>query len=713
MPSEKIQAILEAGNIADLLDDDVLNAIGDKVVRGYEYDSASRAEWFADVEAAIDMAKLKKQSKDFPWKNAANIRMPIIATAATQFAARTYPEIVKNGRVVHYATVGKEKAEQPVPPQQPMPQQGGQPPIAPPQPVVGGAKEQRAKRVARFTNWQLLVETNDWEISTDKLLTVLPIVGTVFRKTYFNMSKLRIVSEFCLPNEIVLHNNVESLESARRVSHVLTRNKNDILGDMRAGIYKEYTTEELQLFETEDFELEDHKLIEQHCFFDLDDDGYEEPYIVTVHQETLKVLRIVARFDPDGVAYNDKNQIISIEPVHYFTDYHFLPNPDGSYYSMGFGTLLLSLNRTVNSVTNMLLNAGALASLQGGFIGKGLKARGGDFNLKPGQWQPIDSFGGNIKENIVPISYKEPSTVLFQLLGFMMEHIDRLTSVTEALSGTERAQNAPATTILSLIEQGLKVFTAIMRRQYWSFKKEFTKIHRLNRIYLSPEKYANVVDEEIEVVANEQGIPVITDFEETSFDIAPVADPNISSDAQRGARVDYLIKLLDQPQFGGLVNPAMVLQYAIQSADIPNPESFIQAPPPPTPPIELLQLQLDGHKMEMDKEQQFKEFQRQSVLDQATIDLYQGQIRQYEATAAKMMAEVNNITDEAGIKKIQLQLQEISEANKKATEDNQHIREMLNLLQEGGLQRAKLENERMAIQRDNEEASELPEGAQE
>ena len=683
MPTEKLTELMENPNIANDLDDEKLDEIALRVMEGYEYDHASRAEWLDEVEEAIDMAQLKADPKSWPWKNSSNVRLPIISTACTQFAARTYPEIVKNGRVVHCATIGSELEEE----NQSEPQQMGpdQPPVQKP-PSKKRVKFERAKRVARFMNYQLLAETDEWERSTDKLLTVLPVAGTVFRKTYFDVSTMSIKSEMCLPHEVIINNDIVSLEEAPRISHLIHLNPNKIIGNMRAGIYKEYEKKDLnlELDERINFDNDDILAIEQHCWLDLDEDGYEEPYVVVVHKETHKVLRVVARFDPEGVIYNQDDEVIRIDPIHYFTDHHFLPSVDGGYYSMGFGVLLLSLNKTVNSVTNMLLNAGALASLQGGFIGKGLRIKGGDMQIRPGQWHPIDSFGGNIKDNIVPINYKEPSTVLYQLLGFMMEHINQLTSVTEALSGTERAQNAPATTVLSLIEQGLKVFTSIMRRQYWAFKKEFAKVYRLNRLFLTDDKYKSILDDPEADLAS--------DFDSETFDVLPVADPNVSSDIQRAAKVDYLMKLKSEPEFKDRISTDAILEYALEAADLPNPDQFIQTPPEPPPPIEELKLRQEAMMFVEEMKRKDKEFQRDIIKDQATMTLYTQQGEQYKATAMKLLAEADAANDKSTMDQVKMQLENLTK------EQDRFVR-MLDMMQKEGenFVNAKQKQEELAI----------------
>ncbi len=633
MPSDKLYKLMQLPNIAVELDDDKLAEIANKVINGYTDDDISRADWLCEVQEAIKLAKLTRATKDTPWKGASNVKFPLITTAALQFNARMYPEIVRNGKVVMCAVIGKDSQ---------------------------GLKEQRARRISTFMSYQLLTETDEWEQGTDSLLHILPVVGTAFRKTYYKSIKGKVCSEICLPDAIVVNNGITNLEHAQRITHVYNMTLNDIVGQIRAGVFSDIDIDELKGYAKSDTD-DNHMIYEQHRFLDLDDDGYEEPYIVTVHAPSQKILRINARFNPEDISYNTKNEIIGIDPLHYFTDYHFIRSPDGSFYSLGFGTLLLPLNSTINTILNQLIDSASLASLQGGFIGSGLKSRGGDLTLRPGEWKPIDSLGIDIQRNIVPVNYKEPSPVLFQLLGFLVEHTNRLTSITDALSGTENGQNTPATTMMSLVEQGLKVFNSIMRRQYWSFKKEFAKIYRLNGIYVTPDEYQTVLDEPIEVSYNEFGQPVIADFEDKTMDVKPVSDPNISSDVQRIAKIKFLTELQMSPTLGALLNPQEVLMRSLEAADIPNIEKLLQdAPPPPQDP-KLMEVQISGtvHQAELHmKETQQKLDAERMAKDMELID---AQIAELKARAAKTMQEAQMAPRLSGMK---LELDSLKEDNK-------------------------------------------------
>jgi chaperonin GroES len=655
-------------NIAIKLDEVELSNIAHKVVKGHQEDVMSRSEWMSKVDAAIDLAKLKSSPKSFPWKNSANVMFPLITTAALQFNARTYPEIIRNGKVVLVEIIGKD---------------------------LDGSKMERATRVSKYMSYQLLTETDEWEQGTDSLLAILPVVGTAFRKTYFDPTRGRVASEVCLPHEIVVNNDIPSLERAHRITHRYKMSTNEIISKMRSGIFSEIEPEELKAYQ-EDDECPDHMVLEQHRYLDLDKDGYEEPYIVTVHEKSSKVLRISARFSPEDIIRNNDDEVVCIEPIHYFTDYHFIRSPDGTYHSLGFGTLLLPINKTMNTLLNILINSGSLASLQGGFIGGGVKIKGGVNNIDPGKWMPVDSFGSDLKSNIVPINYKEPSPVLFQLLQFLVEHSNKLTSVTETLSGSEKAQNSPATTILTLVEQGLKVFTSIMRRQYWSFKKEFAKIYRLNRLFIDPEQYQTVLDEPVETYTDEAGNIIIADFEEKSYDIKPISDPNISSDAQRTARTQLLMQLAANPQFSGMLNAQEILKRVLEQADITGLDTLMQQPAAPAPDPKMLQVQADAtnqeaqlHIRELEMEMEKEKLASDILMKEAQIELTKAQaalaLAQAEAAVGKKELDVLRMDLDAIKQQLQLDLQAMKQEHAislaRAPEMEEPEEEMMNELE--------------------------------
>lgn len=554
--------VMSSPNIAEDMDKESLDMIAKDVIDGFEKDKESRYEWERQTNKALELAQLKKEIKNTPWANASNVKYPLISTAALQFAARTYPEIIRNGKVVEIAAIGKDE---------------------------DGSKEQRAKRISTHMSWQLLVQNNEYEENMDKLLHTLPVVGTVFKKTYFDPVKQRNISELCLHDEIYIHNDTKKLDEASRVTHLLCLSKNDIMSMIRSGVYLDVSKDrDAKKILTSDPNKERIDILEQHRYLDLDGDGYEEPYIVTVAREESKVLRIVARWDEESIDYNEEDEIIRIRPVEHFTDYHFIHSFDGTYYSLGFGHLLLAINDSINTNFNQLLDAGALANLRSGFMGRGVRMKGGQIKLRPGQWHKLESAGmDDIRKQILPLEYKEPSAVLFQLLGLLIDSGKELSSINDAMTGQEQAQNVPATTILALIEQGTKIYNSIRRRLYRAMKKEFEKLYRLNRIFLDPQEYALVLDDPEAVFEN--------DYEDQSLDVHPVADPAMSSDAHRLARSQAQMQLVGQP---GINNHEVFRRY-LEDLNTPNLEKILPPPDPNAPPPpELIKLMAEIEQKE-------------------------------------------------------------------------------------------------------------------
>ena len=542
-----LEEILKAKNVAELLDDSHLSEIGQRCKRGYEIDESSRSDWTTKTDLAMDIAKQTMKAKNTPFPGASNVKYPLITRAAIDFAARTYPEIVQGQQIVKASVMGQDPE---------------------------GQKAMRADRVSKFMSWQLLNDANDWEEGTDKLLHILAVVGTVFRKTYYDPVLKTSCSKLCNPDQVVVNYNIENLKEARRITHLIPMYANHIIERQRAGLYLECDIDSLKY--SEDGESDDPDpaicIAEQHCYLDLDEDGYHEPYIVLFHKESGKVLRIYPLYTKKRIDKDRDGTVKRIDRIDYFTDYHYIPSPDGGFYSLGLGHLLYPVNETVNTTLNQLLDSGNLANQQGGFIGRGLRIKGGSVSLKMGEWKVLDAASGtDIKNNIVPTPYKEPSSVLFQLLGLLLEAGKDLSSVQDSMQGKGQTQNVPATTILTMVEQGLKVFSAIQKRIYRSFKKEFQKLFDLNEMYLTDAEYSNVLDDQMAKVS--------VDFNLDDMDVRPVADPSASSDVQRITRAQAVASI------PGL-NPAGVQMMMLKALNLP--EELIatllpdpQAPPPP------------------------------------------------------------------------------------------------------------------------------------
>lgn len=635
----KLENILKSINLAKELDEKKLITIGDDVVTGYETDLTSREPWEKDLKTWTDLALQVSTNKTFPWPNAANIKYPLLATAAMQFAARAYPTLVpSNNQIVKCRVVGYDQ---------------------------DGQKSARASRISKHMSYQLLDEMDDWEEDMDKLLIALPIAGTCFKKTYWDASKQRNCSKLVLPKTLVVNYFCKSLDEAERVSETIFATKRKLKERINQGIYLDVdlgdpvidvadpTTSVNGAFQrsaTED-ETTPYTLVEQHTYLDLDEDGYSEPYVVTVDLASKKVLRIVPRFSEEDVLLNEKNKVVSIEAIQYYTKYSFIPNPDGGFYDIGFGRLLGPINNSANTIINQLVDAGSLSNLQAGFIGKGLRIKMGESRFQPGEWKAVNAVGDDLKKQIFPLPVREPSQVLFNLLDLLLKSGKELASVAEIFVGKMPGQNTPATTTMATIEQGMKVFTAVYKRVYRSLTSEFRKIYKLNRTYLNPEEYIAVLDMNVEQ----------SDYQGPEDDIIPGADPTAVSSQEKQAKVQALMQILQL----GTLDPMAVTQLYLEAHEIPEAEKYMKqpSPPPPDPKMEAIkakaqvdqqkaqqQMMIAEHKLKIEQSSKEQEIQMKAAQVQQELHAKQmeailkGKLAQAEAgQKMQMQAEQSKL----------------------------------------------------------------------
>lgn len=545
MPS--FEELQKSQNIVQLLDDKQLTDIAQQVVNGYSIDAKSISEWKEITDKAMEMVNQKMETKNHPWPGASNIKFPLIKQAVIDYASRTLPEIIQQEKVVKVSVVGQDR---------------------------DANKYKRAQRIAELMSYQLTGPESDWEDGIDRLLQMLPVTGTVFKKTYYNLQERKVVSEVCSPDKIVVNYNSRSLESARRITHLVTLYQNDIVERQRRGIYSDDVDVETLRPASYDVMMDDDypiELLEQHCYLDLDDDGYKEPYIVIAHKESRQILRIVNRFK--DVERNKEGKILRIEAKQYFVDFHFIRSPDNGFYSLGFGSLLLPLNAAINTVINQLVDSGTLANMQGGFVGKGLRMKGGEFRFKMGEWKVLDAAAGaDLQSNIFPLPTKEPSQTLFSLLSLLINIGRDLSATTDVMLGKQPAQNVASNTINQLVEQGTKVFSAINKRLYRSLKKEYRKLFELNHDHLTDREYTAIIDDETAKVK--------IDFNLDDADVHPVADPNVSSENQRLARATTIqqLRTIDVREADRYLLESLQLDESIISKLLPEQDP--NAPPP-------------------------------------------------------------------------------------------------------------------------------------
>lgn len=580
----KIEKIIALDNVATELDDELLKKIGTDVIEGFEADLKSRSKWEDDLTKWTKLALQISEDKTYPWKGASNVKYPLLSTAAMQFNARAYPSLVpSDGKVVKCKTVGAD---------------------------MDGQKAERAKRVSTYMSYQVLEEMPTWEEDMDRLLLILPIAGTAFKKTFFDSTLQINVSKLIYPTDLVVNYWAKSLEEAERKTEIIPLSARKVKERQLMGIYREVdlpdpTSEELNpekrqrsgMTNPEDDETTPYTLLEQHTFLDLDKDGYAEPYVVLVERQSREVLRIAPRFQEEDVIMDDKERVVKINPIEYYTKFSFVPNPDGGFYDIGFGRLLGSINASADTLVNQLIDAGTLNNLQAGFIGKGLRIKMGESSFTPGEWKAVNATGDDIKKQIFPLPTKEPSPVLMQLLQFLLQSGKELASVAEIFVGKMPGQNTPATTTMATIEQGMKVFTAVYKRIYRALTSEYRKLYKFNRRYLNPEQYVAVIDEQVQQ----------SDFLGPDTEIVPAADPQATMAQEKQVKVQLLMQLLSL----GTLDPMQVTQYALQAGDIPNADSFIIKQQGPDPAAQAAQAEAEAKQQESQMKMQLAQTQAQ------------------------------------------------------------------------------------------------------
>jgi len=604
----RAEAVVLITNLADKQNKETLADITTKVLEGYKLDLASRTEWEALNVQIIDLAKLLVKKKVYAGEVVANVKYPLIINACIQFAARAYPELIKGNEVVKGKVIGTDPDNR---------------------------KFDKANRISQFMSFQLLSLMEDWEEGVDQLLFTLPAIGCVFKKSYFDSIERKSVSQIVFADDLVVNYFAESLERAPRVTHRIYLYHNEIVERINSGIFIKFDVAELgQATSDKTADVDEdtpHLFLEQHRWYDLDGDGYQEPYVVTVHEQSQKLVRISPRFATDGIIRKSDESgitdpdgpIVKIIPEQYFTRFIFMPAIDGGFYGMGFGSLLMSSNSAINTVINQLLDAGTLSNRQSGFLGRGLKlGRGKSIQVKSGEWKPVDATGDDLRKNIFPMPVREPSNVLFQLLGLLIESGKELAGMTEILAGNSPGANVPAESVLALIEQGLQVYSAIHKRLYRSQYKEFIKLRRLNALYLDQMTYKAVLDDSNAIVQ--------ADFSSADFDVVPVSDPNSTTMMQRLLKAKAMLELRGQ----GLNDQEILRQYLL-ALDIEDVERFFPAEDQPDPAEQLAMQKLQAELGEL----QAKVAKLNAETQQIIENIPKAQLEQ-EKTIADMDNEV-------------------------------------------------------------------------
>lgn len=538
-----------------------LTKIGMLVQEEFERDIQSRSEWMKRGAEWYKLFTGFREKKTFPWEDCANVHIPLLGTAILQYQARAYDALFATREIAKcFSTDGKQESID------------------------------AAKRGSKYLNYQLTEEMEEWEEETDNLLILQPIYGVAVRKTYYDQLLRGVTSRLLGVSSFVASYRCRRLEDTPRKTHYFNVSLNEVKKRVMLGIYNEDAMDlkatntdshtidsnipgsvDKATGETKPAETEEQVLIlEQHRLLAIDKDGIQEPYIVTVEYDTGLVLSIVERWDRDPLT----GRQITFE---YFTSYPFIPNPE-SWCGFGFGSLMQGLNESANTILNQLIDSGTLANVLGlsGFINKRSGLKKGQIRAKLGEFVEVDANSSDFAKDIFQFKAEAPSTVLFAVLGLLQQYSKEISSVSDSLLGKLPPSDTTATTMLAVMEQGMKVFSVIHKRNHRSFKKELKKIALLNSFHLPDEIYFIVQDSAADETQYEFSGKM--DFA-NKIDVIPVSDPSITSRAERliKAKTAYEIgttnPLFAQDQeFQYKITKKLFEANEINDIEIPKPE---------------------------------------------------------------------------------------------------------------------------------------------
>lgn len=644
--------VANATNLADRLSDRDLATIGNLTWQGYNKDKFSRLEWMARNEAGMNLAMQIARDKNFPWPGSANVIFPLITIAALQFSARSYSNLIQGTDIVRYRVVGEDRS---------------------------GEKRRQADKISRHMSWQVLEEDMPWEEQHDRLLINLSIVGTSFIKTYFSPRLKHNVSELVLAKDLVMDYYAKSVEACARKTHIIPQYRNEIYEKAAAEVYcreildSEWFNRPAVL--SEDTSKSDARqgispsspdhdtpftTLEQHRLLDLDQDGYYEPYIVTIEESSRKVLRIVARYNEESIEKLG-NRILRIHPEEYFTKYSFIPSVDGGIYDIGFGTLLGPLNEAVNSGINQLLDAGTMQNSIGGFLGRGAKIRGGNYTMAPWEWKRVDSTGDDLRKNMVPFPDRQPSAVMFQLLGLLINYTDRVSGSVDQMVGENPGQNTPAETARTTIEQGMQIYSVIFKRVWRSMKEEFKKLHKLNAVFLPVSQPFGADGKEIRR----------EDYNGSPDHVVPVADPRITSTGQRISQA-MMIKQAAMTSPG--YDPEAVERNWLRAVQVEGMDELYpgleKRPPSKDPKVQVEEMKLKARQVAVERRNQVYMIQ---ILEDRQKNM--AEIAKLKAETVKILAEVGIQRDDQRLRAYEIAINALMERDKVMADREKALKE--------------------------------------
>jgi hypothetical protein len=549
-------------NLVDFLGEDILQNISNDLLSSIKSDKQSRSEWEKTYTDGLKYLGMKfDDSRSQPFEGSSGVVHPILAEAATQFQAQAYKEMLPAKGPVKTEIVGARTVE----------------------------TENQAERVQEFMNYYIMNVMEEYDPELDQMLFYLPLAGSTFKKVYFDFVLNRAVSKFIPPEDLIVPYEAPDISSAERITHAISMSANEIKKQQLSGFYanvdigsESYSDDLSDIAEAIDeiqgvspsykenrnrTVYEVHTVLDIEGFEDVDEQGnptgLKLPYIVTIEEDSEKVLSIRRNYLPNDLLKNK---------INYFVQYKFMPGL--GFYGLGLSHMIGGLSKASTSILRQLIDAGTLANLPAGFKARGMRIRDEDDPLQPGEFRDIDTTGGSLRENLIPLPIKEPSSVLMQLLGILVDSGKRFAAIADMNVG-DMNQAMPVGTTVALLERGTKVMSAIHKRLHHSQKIEFGLMSKVFAEFLPPVYTFQVGTGPSEIKQQ--------DFDDR-VDIIPISDPNIFSQSQRVTLAQELLQMVQSnPEIHGPLGIYEAYRRMYAALGVDNVESLLQPPPDMTP----------------------------------------------------------------------------------------------------------------------------------
>jgi hypothetical protein len=542
-------------NLAEVIDPSSLQTLASELVDAFEQDKDSRKDWLDVFTKGLDLLGIKTEEREEPFPGATGVHHPLLSESVTQFQAQAYKELLPSGGPVKTRVMGNESPE---------------------------AMDQ-SQRVKEFMNYQITEVMQEYDPEMDSLLFYLPLAGSAFKKVYYDNLLGRATSRLVKAEDLVVAYETTDLETSPRFTHVISMTGNDLKklqmnGTYRdvqigeAGVDLEYNEakekiDELQGIQPPLADYNEYSVLELHVNLelpDIDNYGFAVPYIVTILEDSDEILSIRRNWEQGDELFRKKE---------YFVHYKFLPGL--GFYGFGLIHMIGGLTKSATSILRQLIDAGTLSNLPAGFKARGMRVQGEDEPLRPGEFRDVDVPGGTIRDALMPLPYKEPSNVLTQLLGVIIDSGRRFASIADMQVGDIGSQQLPVGTTVAMLERGTKVMSAIHKRLHFAQKKEFRLLAKIFSRSLPPVYPYDVPGASREIKA--------TDFDDR-VDIVPVSDPNIFSMAQRVMLAQQELQMAQAaPQIHDLREAYKRMYEALEVKDIDGILPPVQEIPPRDP----------------------------------------------------------------------------------------------------------------------------------